>query len=407
MSRLTGGQGGCNAPLHLKGWLCHPVTLRSKVLNAILRRSNKERKQCNVYTHRKKDVYVYTHRKERCVTMASVNFEKIKSRAEVKAMFRHCDSEERMKHEHSNGDIDKELTKYNFDVFDYKTACTRFDERLDYLDSLEGANKRKDRVIAFGLCIPMPEDIPRTKRKEFMIAVHNCLSQQYNDDNLVAMYLHTDEYHEYTDAETKQKRRSLDHLHVYYIPEIKGKLNGKEFSSKKNMIKLNEAIHDMCQKQFGVDFMTGSKKKSKKSVETLKNKSREIEHEQVMKRKENELDERIRRFKAKEVSVQQREEEARKTHENALKMQEQYEAMIKQVQHDMDYIRERYEVMEEDYKKHNEIEKAKRVQEEQKNIVETSKKLPKLEELKREKRKMDIATADDILNACTLDAPLR
>ena len=337
--------------------------------------------------------------------MASVNFEKFKSKAEVKAMFRHCDSEERMKHEHSNKQINKDLTRNNFTMLDYKDSCTRFDERLEYLDSLDGANKRKDRVIAFGLTIPMPADIPISKRNDFLNAVYKCLLNQYGNDNLVAMYLHVDETHIYSDAETQEKRRSLDHIHAYLVPEINGKLNGKEFSSKKNIMKLNNAIQNVCQMQFGVDFMNGSKQKSKKSVETLKNISREIEHEQRMKSKEDDLDTRIRRVKAKEVSVKQREETALKMHENALKTQKQYEDMIQQVQSDMAYIRKRYEVIEEEYKTHNEIEKAKAVQKEQETVAEISKRIPAgLEKLRGERDKIDKKeqeklSIDDVIKA--------
>ena len=44
--------------------------------------------------------------------MASVNFKKLKGN-DVKAMLRHCDSAERLKHNHKNQDIDKSRTKNN------------------------------------------------------------------------------------------------------------------------------------------------------------------------------------------------------------------------------------------------------------------------------------------------------
>lgn len=306
-----------------------------------------------VSTHRKNNVYVSTHRKERCVTMASVNFEKFKSKAEVKAMFRHCDSEERMKHEHSNKQINKDLTQRNFTMLDYKDSCTRFDERLEYLDSLDGANKRKDRVIAFGLTIPMPADIPISKRKDFLIAVYKCLSKQYGDDNLVAMYLHVDEKHTYSDAETQEKRQSLDHIHAYFVPEINGKLNGKVFSSRNNMMKLNKAIHEMCQSDFGVDFMDGSKRKSKKSVETLKNQSEQLEFDNKLAelnktveqyrqlktelyKQKNIIDERERVLNERERALNEQEERfelKRMRHAESVKMQNKvYSERIDEIQ---------------------------------------------------------------------------
>ena len=44
--------------------------------------------------------------------MSSVNFEKIKQNGKpVSAYIRHNDSSERLKHEHSNKDINKDLSK--------------------------------------------------------------------------------------------------------------------------------------------------------------------------------------------------------------------------------------------------------------------------------------------------------
>ena len=66
---------------------------------------------------------------------------------------------------------------------------------------------------------------------------------------------------------------SRSHLQCYVVPEHNGKLNGKWFSSRANMVKLNNSIHRMAQEQFGVMFMDGSKRKSRKTVEQLKNES--------------------------------------------------------------------------------------------------------------------------------------
>ena len=48
--------------------------------------------------------------------MSSVNFEKIKQNGKpVSSYLRHNDTEERLKHEHQNTDINKELTHNNLD----------------------------------------------------------------------------------------------------------------------------------------------------------------------------------------------------------------------------------------------------------------------------------------------------
>lgn len=216
--------------------------------------------------------------------MASVDYQKLKGPQEVKAMLRHCDTDEREQATHSNKDINKDLTKYNAQgQGTYQEICDKYDRRIGWLDMCQGANLRKDRVTCFGLAIPVPDGMtdPRQQAR-WMGRVVRCIGDQYGDENILQYFAHWDEVHEYTDAETGVKRESRPHLHAYVIPEHDGKLNGKWFSSAANMRKLNQAIQDMTQKEFGLDFMDGSKKKSRKEVETLKNESlsREIESKQ-------------------------------------------------------------------------------------------------------------------------------
>lgn len=207
--------------------------------------------------------------------MASVNFEKLKTAQDVKAMLRHCDKEERMTTNHSNQQIDKKVTSKNeqFDDMGYKDSCRLYDERIAYLDSLEGANKRSDRVTCFGLEVPAPAYMSEDDEHGWFEKVYGLISEQYGEDNIIGLYTHYDEKHTYIDAETGKERTSRDHMHVYVIPEIDGKLNGKKFSSKRNMTKLNNSIQKMTQSDYGLDFMDGSKRKSKESVESLKRRS--------------------------------------------------------------------------------------------------------------------------------------
>lgn len=220
-------------------------------------------------------------RRDRIVTkgvmhMASVNFEKLKTPQEVKAMLRHCDKEERKDANHANKHIDKNATKDNRQMGrTYKETCKAYDERIAYLDSLKGANKRKDRVTCFGLEIPYPEDIAEADKVAWSNEIFRMAVERYGEENILQCYEHRDEKHEYMDAETGKKRMSRDHLHLYVIPEIDGRLNGKAFSSRQRIIDLNNAIQQMTQDTYGIDFMNGTKKKSRASVESLKQRSAE------------------------------------------------------------------------------------------------------------------------------------
>lgn len=227
--------------------------------------------------------------------MASVNYEKIKSIAEAKAMLRHCDKEKRMTTEHSNKEIDRSLTYKNYQsVVDYKIACKRFDKRLGYIDNLPNANKRKDRVVMFGLDIPKPKALPEYFEKSWFKEVEKIISDFYGVENIVANYVHYDEVHKYVNPITKKEEESRAHLHSYIIPfckckskkkdgkiEIVEKLSGKEFSKRSNIVSLNKKIDDMTREKFNCKWMTGEKTKSTASVEELKRASLETKKKEL------------------------------------------------------------------------------------------------------------------------------
>lgn len=201
--------------------------------------------------------------------MASINFKKLKSASSVKAMLRHCDSVERLKHEHSNQDINKDLTKenVNYTKLTYEQSCQRYDNRLKYLDNLPGANKRTDRVSCFGLTVPACEGMTQDEAKRFFNDVCREFQTQFSGKNIVAAIAHFDEIHDYIDhGELKESRA---HLHFYVIPEVDGKLNGKKFSSKKRMIELNQKIDAIARERYNKRFLTHEKPR-KRSVEELK-----------------------------------------------------------------------------------------------------------------------------------------
>lgn len=201
--------------------------------------------------------------------MASINFMKIKDAGSVKAMLRHCDSEERLKHEHSNKDIDKTRTNENINYtrLTYKQSCERYDNRIKFLDGQPGANKRADRVSCFGLTVPSCEGMTQDETKRFFNDVCRKFQNEFGGKNIVSAIAHFDEIHNYVDhGELKESRA---HLHFYVIPEIDGKLNGKKFSSKKRMIELNKAIDNIAREKYNKRFLTNEKPR-KRTVEELK-----------------------------------------------------------------------------------------------------------------------------------------
>ena len=259
--------------------------------------------------------------------MAGVDFKcKIKSVSQAKSIIRHCDLEERKLHEHSNKNINKDLTKYNLQTTkNYNDACKKVDDRMAYLDSLENQNKRKDRVIMFSLGITIPSQLKDNDVKQCCEKILKILNDNYGADNHIATYVHSDEIHDYIDAETHKARTSLRHMHcIYSCADKDGHLNGKEFSSRKNIKKINNAIHEMMKNDYGIDFMTGKATKSVDTVETLKNKSALLEKEAKLEKayetKMQLLDKRERALDKREAIVKVREDNIN-TSENALKAQ--------------------------------------------------------------------------------------
>lgn len=216
--------------------------------------------------------------------MAGVNFEKYKTSQKVKSVMRHCDKDMRVDAQHQNEHIDLSKTKNNSQLNrNYKQTCERFDKRMDWLESQPNKNKRSDKVLCFGLEIPLPEDLPNGKEIEWVNKVKNIVTGMYGSENLMNVYYHVDEQHTYMDSATKSQRLSRKHIHLLVVPEIDGRLNGREFSSRRNMVKLNNQIHEMSLNDYGVKFMDGSKRKSKDSVEALKRSSERLELEAEVK----------------------------------------------------------------------------------------------------------------------------
>ena len=215
----------------------------------------------------------------------SVNFKKIKNRSSARALMKHCDKSERLKNNHSNEDINKEETENNLQLYEDKSlkeTMKRFTGRIETLDHTTNTNKRKDRVELFALDIPIPHGIPE---KDFFKYMCNALKTVYNEKNVIAAYLHTDEKHLYLDS-SLTTRTSMNHMHVFVVPEIDGRLQGKLFSSKSRMQAINRAIDNYCRKTYGIPFLTGKKTKSRETVEDLKKSSSEVAEELLSKLKE-------------------------------------------------------------------------------------------------------------------------
>lgn len=222
----------------------------------------------------------------------SIAFSKLHTRQEVIAMIRHSENEQRLQHNHSNPDINKELTKYNVDAakLGYWGTIHAYDQRIEEIDQ-SNTNRRRDRVTCFELSIPFPQ-LAADQWKQCERAILDWLRQTFGV-NLVNAFCHYDEIHTYHDRGVKKKSRP--HIHAFVIPEVDGKLNGKKFSARGRMMQLNQQLDKELREKLGVNFLTHEPPRHK-TVEQLKQQSYKDLLADVQ-AKEKELSKRVQQLK--------------------------------------------------------------------------------------------------------------
>ena len=216
--------------------------------------------------------------------MSSLNLAKIKQH-ELKALLRHCDKNERLKVEHSNEDINKEMTWKNAQFCgSYEEVCNYFDDILRELDSKPKANTRYDRVVAYAIegTLPEPDEEKDTQKQRdaWIAGIEKVIKREYPEMVVLAKYIHYDEVHEYINPENGERVFSRPHVHMYVMPVVEGRLNGKKFfQHKTSLIQLHRQIDDLTRSIYGFSYGNGTKKKSLDSVEHLKYESKKAELE--------------------------------------------------------------------------------------------------------------------------------
>ena len=279
--------------------------------------------------------------------MASANWTgaKAKGATEAKAIMRHCDRDERKKHEHANKDIDKSKTSRNWSIrgLSYADACKEYDDRIAALDAVPGANKRKDRVTYIGIDVPAPARLSKDQLQPWFNRVWTIFQEQ-TENAAIEGWVHVDEVHDY--VHNGQVTTSREHMHIGAIPAVGDRLCCKEFSSRRNINRLNRSIQEMSLNEFQIPWMDGSQKKNTETVESLKAKSlaelkaweRDLEQrERVISMREMSLDEREHDLNGREREVESRSDQVSKYVDRARSAAEQIEKQAEIV----DRIRER------------------------------------------------------------------
>lgn len=196
---------------------------------------------------------------------------KLKGAGDAKAKMRHDDKEERLRHEHSNPDIDTRLTPGNFSYrgLRYAEKCRRYDEKIASLDAGRQSSGKNARVTMQSIIVYAPRELPEDQLRDWYMDAGRIFEQEWGDA-FVDMDVHVDEVHSYVDPVTKQVVESRVHGHAMVVPEVDGKLNGKQFASRENIRRMNDKLHQMSLDKYHVPYMTGEGKHNSKSVAQLK-----------------------------------------------------------------------------------------------------------------------------------------
>jgi archaellum component FlaC len=215
--------------------------------------------------------------------MASVQFYKCKGASVAKSIMRHADADERLKHEHSNKDIDKSKTELNTSLYDlsYAEMCDRYDEAMQRYQSNSKRAIRKDAVTLLDAIVTVPRDLDDALADQWISDIVDIINKHYKADVVLDAKIHRDEIHDYVDPDTHKTVTSRVHAHIFVLPEVERRLCCKQFTSRQNIMSLNRRIDKMTHNLYGCKFMTGQKAHDRdfQTVEQLKRASDNAELE--------------------------------------------------------------------------------------------------------------------------------
>lgn len=126
--------------------------------------------------------------------MAAVQFSggKCHGAAEAKAMMRHADADERLKHEHSNKDIDKSKTELNTSLYDlsYKEMCDLYDQRVQQYQNNATRKLRSNAVTLVDAIVTIPTDMNEILQDLWISDVVDIINKHYKADVVLDAKIH-------------------------------------------------------------------------------------------------------------------------------------------------------------------------------------------------------------------------
>lgn len=219
--------------------------------------------------------------------MASLDFAKYTSKS-MGGLSVHFDQEKRERLNHSNEQINKELTQNNYMIgtSSYAESIARCRERTEQVDKeIPPKRVKQDRVVMDMCYIPCPNEIEN--RDDFFQKSYDFLVERFGSENVHGAFIHKDEVHEYRDSRVKDVdghqtvRTSMEHMHVMISPytEEKG-INSKAFNTREMFQSIQQDFNKYIYQEFGVEYNTREQALGLK-VEELKEATELLEQKEM------------------------------------------------------------------------------------------------------------------------------
>lgn len=174
---------------------------------------------------------------------------------------------------YGNPDIDPEKAACVWTMSDLKTSQKAIRETIAEIDKIRPPKRvKKDRKTVAELCIPAPrEGTSREDALRFFQSVYDELGAV--GYHVCGGAVHGDEIHDYIDPDDKQLHRSRLHMHILLVPETDRGVNMKSWLTKSRFRELNSICDRVCERELGHPYQDGSKRRSRGTVEVLKERS--------------------------------------------------------------------------------------------------------------------------------------
>lgn len=198
--------------------------------------------------------------------MASVCVEKFTTQEACVGISRHVYRENT---NYKNQHIDKNLEYLNKYYGDGDMCRSLIHDKITEIDKgMPPLRVKRDRKTVADVCIVAPrENLPNNEVMRFFDQTLNNMSAEYV---VVGAAVHADEVHDYYDDYDQKIHTSRLHMHVLVIPETDKGCNMSSWLTKSRYVKLNTICDKVCEIVFGYPYMDGTRRKSRGSVERLK-----------------------------------------------------------------------------------------------------------------------------------------